>query len=195
MVCSTVIVKSIKQLWNSDQNQINGCGNQPKIEWDCKRPIVSEANSIEYVSDHKVTRLCKHTVSHGSYSMLLCTLCRILQQLSCCWIITIRIGRFPQLLCFRPKSSIHVRFGPNIRRTEAKYHCVGLLAYFCIFSLFQLTSVCMCVCVWYLPLHYTLQGEVAQTVSKALFSQLHITAAGDTGEHHHQGRTLLTAAP
>lgn len=53
----------------------------------------------------------------------------------------------------------------------------------------------MCVCVWYLPLYYTLQGEVAQTVSEALLSQLHVSAAGDTGEHHHQGWALLTASP
>lgn len=48
----------------------------------------------------------------------------------------------------------------------------------------------MCV-----PLHYALQGEIAQAVSEALLSQLYISTTGDTGEHHHQGRGLLTATP
>lgn len=45
------------------------------------------------------------------------------------------------------------------------------------------------------PFHDTLQGEVAQTVSKALLSQLNISPTGDTWERHHKGWTILTPPP
>lgn len=50
-------------------------------------------------------------------------------------------------------------------------------------------------CVYFAPLHYPLQGEVAQAVSKALLRQLHISATGETGEHHHKGWALLASSP
>lgn len=46
-----------------------------------------------------------------------------------------------------------------------------------------------------IPFHYSLQREIAQTVSEALLSQLHISTTRDTWEHHHQGWALLTPSP
>lgn len=58
-----------------------------------------------WCSEHKATRLWKHTVSQGSYSMLQCRtalLCRILRQLGCSWIITLN-GT-----CFHTRPTIHL---------------------------------------------------------------------------------------
>lgn len=46
-----------------------------------------------------------------------------------------------------------------------------------------------------IPFHYSLQREIAQTVSEALLSQLHVPTTWDTWEHHHQGWALLTPSP
>lgn len=46
-----------------------------------------------------------------------------------------------------------------------------------------------------IPFHDTLQREIAETVSEALLSQLHVSTARDAWEHHHQGRGLLTPSP
>lgn len=94
------------------------------------------------------------------------------------------LDMFPHLLFFRPKSSIHLRLA-------RQHHCVDLFVHIFAFS----HCFGRGVCAYVVPLYYTLQGEVAQTVSKALLSQLHILAAGGTGEHHHQRWALLAASP
>lgn len=45
------------------------------------------------------------------------------------------------------------------------------------------------------PLHYSLEREIAETVGETLLSQFNISPAGDAGEHHHQGWALLTPSP
>lgn len=133
----------------------------------------------------------KHTVSLGSYSMLQCTLCRSLQQLSCCccnpsWTCS-------HTFCFSRPSHLFMYIWQRIRSLCGCFvHTVSL--HF-IVVVEECVHVYVCVVVVVVPLHYTLQGKIAQTVSKALLSQLHVSATGDTGEHHQQGRALLTASP
>ena len=92
-------------------------------------------------------------------------------------------------LLFSGPSHLFMHRAPNIRITLQ-----GFFFFFCI-SLHFLYRTYVLVWVGGLPLYYALQSEVAQAVSKAFLSQLHISAAGDTGKHHHQGWALLTTSP